>query len=79
MKKNLIIALIIILVLAAAYLLLRREEAGLPAESPASGAEELSASDEVPAIEQELEATQTEDLDKEFADIEAEINASLEE
>lgn len=79
MKRNIIIVVVILAVLAIVYLLLgRTPEPRLPSVAPAVS-EELTVSDEVPVIEQELQATEIENLDKELADIESEINAALEE
>lgn len=76
MTKFLIIIVLFIIVAAGAwYFLSSREEAVPPA--PVTG--EVSVSDEVPALAEDLQATDIENLDKEFADIETELEGALQE
>lgn len=78
--KLLILIVIIVVVVAAGVYFYRAKAPGETGEEAApSAAGEVSSSDTVSVIDQELEVTETENLDKEFADIEVELNAALSE
>ena len=80
--NKLVILIVILIILAGGYYFFSarkdQEQAPLVAEEAAAIAE-VSASTEIPAIEQELQATDLGNLDKEFADIETEIEEALNE
>lgn len=81
MIMNKIIILIIVLLVAGGiyfFFFSSREQEPTPsAVEEATAIAEVSTSNTVPVIEQEVQATDLDNLDKEFTDIEAEIETAL--
>ena len=82
--NKLVILIIILIILAGGYYFFAMREEKESEQAPSAAEEtaaiaEVSASTEVPAIEQELQVTELGNLDKEFADINTEIEGALQE
>jgi hypothetical protein len=83
MGKFIVLIIIILVLVGGSYYFFFAERGAAPTTEtgqPSSASpEELGASNEPAAIEQELKATELNNLDKEFADIDTQLNTALEE
>lgn len=78
-KLILFIVIILLLVGGSYYFFAGRGITPSTKTDQTFSSEELSASNEPAVVEQELQATELANLDKEFADINAELDAALNE
>ena len=80
MGKLIIFIIIILLLIGGSYYFFFAEKGITPStEIDQTPSSEISASNEPAIVEQELQATEIANLDKEFADIDAELNTALNE
>lgn len=81
MGKLIIFIVIILLLIGGSYYFFFAERGTAPSTKTdqTSSSEQLSASNEPAILYQELQATELTNLDKEFADIDAELNTALNE
>lgn len=81
MGKLIIFVVIILLLVGGSYYFFFAERGTAPSTKTdqISSPEELSVSNEPAVLDQELQATELTNLDKEFADIDAELNTALNE
>lgn len=80
MSKIIILIIFVAVVLGGVYFFLRSgEDKRESAVQGTAAVEEVSTNDTVAVVDQELQATELENLDAGFADIETEIEAALSE